>query len=280
MFTHFKGEKVNVRYKNSIYRGGVRFLHNFHQPSGAGSDGQNLFLGLNSGNSTLGSEATQDWESSYNVGIGDNSLQELTLGYDNTGIGVDTLKDNNIGYDNTAIGAWALEDNTEGYYNTGIGVLSLGKNTLGYNNTAIGYLSMYLATVGHHNSGLGGISLALNTSGTNNVAVGHAALYGNTEGDNNVGVGFEAGRRIGAGTVNQTSDTSIFIGDQTRASIAGGSNEIVIGSAVTGDGSNTVVIGNDSITKTSLKGNVNMSALNLVSYEGGTVFFEGNAVFN
>ncbi len=271
---------MNVRYKQHIFKGGVRYLHNFNQPSGGGSDGFNLFLGLNAGNFTLGSEATQDWESAYNVGVGDNVLQELTLGYDNTAVGVDALKDTTEGYDNTALGAWALEDNIGGYQNTGIGVLSLGKNTEGYYNTSIGYLSMYAATIGHHNSGLGGISLALNTIGYNNVAVGHAALYANSEGFDNIAVGYEAGRRIGAGTANQTSDTSIFIGNLTRANIAGGSNEIVIGSAVTGDGSNTVVIGNDSITQTTLKGAVIMKGLNLVSFEGELIFYEGSAVFN
>jgi len=66
-----------------------------------------------------------------------------------------------------------------------------------------------------------------------------------------------AGRYIADGsTANQTSNKSVYIGYDTRALADGDTNEIVIGVSVIGAGSNSVVLGNDSITKTILKGNV------------------------
>jgi hypothetical protein len=66
-----------------------------------------------------------------------------------------------------------------------------------------------------------------------------------------------AGRYItGGSTPNQTSNNSVYLGYNTMALADGDTNEIVIGASATGVGSNSVVLGNDSITKTILKGYV------------------------
>jgi hypothetical protein len=57
-------------------------------------------------------------------------------------------------------------------------------------------------------------------------------------------------------TANATSTNSLYLGANTKASFSGADNEIVIGYNAVGAGSNSVVLGNDSITKTILKGNV------------------------
>jgi hypothetical protein len=48
----------------------------------------------------------------------------------------------------------------------------------------------------------------------------------------------------------------LYLGSNTKASANGTDNEIVIGASAIGLGSNTVVLGNTSITHTALRGNV------------------------
>jgi hypothetical protein len=80
-------------------------------------------------------------------------------------------------------------------------------------------------------------------------------MFENTTGYSNIAFGYDAGRRISGGGANQTSNQSIFIGEDTRASGAGNTNEMVLGHTAIGQGSNTVTLGNSSITKTFLRGN-------------------------
>jgi hypothetical protein len=93
------------------------------------------------------------------------------------------------------------------------------------------------------------------TTGSKNVAIGSQVMYENTSGSSNIALGLDAGRRISGGSANQTSNQSIFIGEDTRASGAGNTNEMVFGHTAIGQGSNTVTLGNSSITKTFLRGN-------------------------
>jgi hypothetical protein len=62
-------------------------------------------------------------------------------------------------------------------------------------------------------------------------------------------------------TPNQTSSQSIYIGHETKALADGDENEIVIGYEAVGAGSNTVVLGNNSVVETRLKGNVEIAKL-------------------
>jgi len=83
------------------------------------------------------------------------------------------------------------------------------------------------------------------------------SLYLNTTGSNNTANGYQAGRYIADGsTANETSTTSVYLGADTKANADGDTNEIIIGHNSTGLGSNTAVLGNDSTTKTILKGNI------------------------
>jgi hypothetical protein len=99
------------------------------------------------------------------------------------------------------------------------------------------------------------------TAGSYNTAVGFSSLGSLTDGTNNIGIGYYAGDTLGDGaTANTTPDNSIYIGYLAYASQSNGQNEIVIGSNNTGHGSNTVTLGNSSITKTILRGFVTASA--------------------
>jgi len=201
-----------------IYKGTDRFIHNFTL---AGTDGKNTFVGINAGNFTMTGSTT-------------------FLGSYNTGVGTEALKSNTTGYNNTANGWGALQANTTGFNNTGLGVYALYTNSTGNYNTAIGLSSM-----------------KNNQSGTFNAALGQDSLYTNTTGSYNVALGWNSGRFIADGsTANQTSGNSIYLGASTKSQASGDTNEIVIGYDAIGNGSNSATLGNTSITKTILQGNV------------------------
>jgi len=100
-------------------------------------------------------------------------------------------------------------------------------------------------------------------SDNRNVGVGHQALLSNTTGYYNTASGMYAGRYIADGsTPNETGNNSLFLGYNTKANADGEANQIVIGYEATGIGSNSVVLGNDSIVTTALKGNVGIGTTN------------------
>jgi len=241
----------------------------------------NLFIGKNSGrynttginNTSLGSGALPINSTGFNnvaiggsamqantagfsnISIGFNSLLSNTVGYANTSIGNATLQNNSIGYYNTAVGISVLVTNTAGYYNTGIGASALSSNSTGYYNTAIGINSINLNTTGFYNTALGGNSLSSNSVGSYNTAVGYSSIS-NIVSSYNTAIGYISGRYITGGvTTNINSYNSVYIGANTMASADGNSNEIVIGYNATGNGSNSVTLGNTLITKTILQGN-------------------------
>lgn len=136
---------------------------------------------------------------------------------------------------------------TTGYYNVGLGSSIMGGLTTGSTNVAIGHWSMPY------------------TNGDGNVAVGANTMSGAGVGYNNALVGCNAGMAVGAGFRNvcvgyaagstiSTGSENICIGAEARTSTNADTNSIVIGSTMTGTGTNTVAIGNSSIT--AIKGQV------------------------
>ena len=138
--------------------------------------------------------------------------------------------------------------------NTVVGLNVLSSNSSGGQNTAVGRDALNSNTTGSSNIAVGSKALVLNTTGGANIAVGSTALYYNRTGGSNIAVGQDAGRRILNDSNNITTNDSIFIGQDTRALANNETNQIVIGHAAVGAGSNSVVLGNDSINKTILKG--------------------------
>jgi hypothetical protein len=192
-----------------------------------------------------------------NTFIGYQAGRSNTSGYSNTALGFQALYSNTTGGTNIAIGNYALYSNTTGYSNTAIGNYALYSNTTGSSNTAIGNLALYSNTTGVVNIALGNYALYRNTTGRYNTAIGNLALYHNTTGGYNTAIGYDAGSYIADGaTSNAASTNSVYLGAFTKASFSGATNEIVIGYNAVGAGSNSVVLGNDNITKTILKGNV------------------------
>jgi hypothetical protein len=182
-----------------------------------------------------------------NLGAYDLKVNELTIGKGTSGLS-----------NNTALGHDALFHITTGNYNTGVGHEALHNTTTGQYNTAFGQSSLFTNTTGGQNTAIGLNALLSNTTGGSNTALGLDSLQHNTTGSSNVALGYNAGSHItGGSTPNTSSGTSIYIGRDTRANANGGANEIVIGHATTGNGSNTVTIGNSSITANYLQGSVN-----------------------
>ena len=140
---------------------------------------------------------------------------------------------------NTVFGTNVFGSNSGGVRNTAYGERTLGSNTSGIDNTAIGWYAVDATN-----------------SGSGNVGVGSGALGNNTTGSNNIGIGYGAGEFITGLSPNSTGGNSIFIGYNAKAAANGETNQIVIGHNGLGNGSNTVTIGNSSITNNYFNGNI------------------------
>ncbi len=231
---------------------------------------------------------------SSNTAIGNNALANNTGGNENTAIGFYALANNVNGFRNTAIGYYALSSNTNGRENTAIGYSALAINTAGRENTAIGYYALANNDNGFRNVAVGNYSQKY-SSGKDNCSFGESSLayagsavnnsvfgsgsgytcYGNSNsafgynslyycsGANNVAIGALSAYNIGSG------NKCVFIGaaDSISLNTPNSTNMIAIGFNVAGKGSNTVELGNDSISNTYLKGKVNLNnRLKLASY--------------
>jgi hypothetical protein len=109
-------------------------------------------------------------------------------------------------------------------YNVFIGDEAGKANTTGQDNVFIGHSSGIASISGSGNVGVGLSTLGLSTTGFQNTAIGQGALL-SSNGSNNIGIGKGA-------DVNSSTDV----------------NSIIIGTTVVGNGSNTLVLGNDDIT--------------------------------
>lgn len=212
--------------------------------------GNSVFVGENAGQS-------DDATANVNVGVGYNALQNNLTGNQNVAVGHKAAATQTAAANNTAVGANALELNTTGASTTAIGSYALNNNIVGTSNTAVGTAALLFNTSGSRNIAFGSSALRFNTSGSRNIAIGTAALYENVTGSNNVMIGDNTGRYYSTGTSAMTdASASIFIGNNNRASANNSLNEIIIGTDIVGLGNNSVVLGNDNITTTALKGNV------------------------
>jgi trimeric autotransporter adhesin len=254
----------------------------------------NLGFGFNAGlllsstsnatfNTIIGSFSGQKNISNNNTFIGAYAGQNNTSGGGsilppgnggNTFIGAFAGRNNTIGHSNAFFGSNAGNTNTSGSYNVFFGATVAFSNTTGSNNVAIGgYSALGANTIGSFNVALGAYALTSNsttnyntaigsaalysTTGSNNLGLGANSLYNSSTGSNNVGIGYDAGRFISDGvTSNINVDQSVYIGGLTKSNVNNTTNQIVIGYNATGIGTNSVVLGNDSIVRTALKGNV------------------------
>ena len=143
-----------------------------------------------------------------------------------------------------------------------VGLASLASNSTGSANTAVGASALTSNVSGASNTGIGFAALSLLNSGSTNTSIGSASLRNVTTANNSTAIGNEAGRYIANGSTLVTTVTdSVFLGSSTKPLADSQSNQIVIGHNAIGAGSNTVTLGNTSITKTILRGTVNAANL-------------------
>jgi subtilisin-like proprotein convertase family protein len=161
-----------------------------------------------------------------------------------------------------------------GQNNSSIGVGAGPNITSGADNSAFGGTALFNNTTGESNSAFGFSALNSNTSGFRNSAFGRRALGNITTGSNNIGIGRFAGNLTSSVTSNQTSNNSIYIGVDTRASQDGNTNEIVIGNDAVGSGSNTVTIGNNSTVLTNIKGVASYTPIGTNTGQTGQIKFQ------
>lgn len=230
-------------------------------------------------------EIRSSLSSLYNIFIGTSSGSYNTKGFWNYAFGAQALQNNTTGYGNFAGGFQALKSNTTGRYNIAFGYSAASSNTTGEGLFALGAGTLSANTTGNNNIGIGNYNSRSCTTGNNLVAIGGFALDNITTSNNDIGIGFSAGRFIADGSIaNQTSSNSIYIGYNTKASANGDINEIVIGYDAIGNGSNTATLGNSSITKTFLRGTLNVAstvAPALASSTGilGDIAFDSNYIY-
>jgi hypothetical protein len=197
-----------------------------------------------------------------NTASGVSALSLNTTGSYNTAIGYRTLSANTTGDNNTATGADALTSNTTGVYNTAYGSSTLLSNSTGSGNTAIGYSALLSnltdgSSKGDNNTAIGNGALRFNTTGSNNTASGTTALINNSTGSGNTAIGKDAGSYLANGsTDNTTSDYSVYLGSNTKASADNAQNEIVIGYNAIGAGSNTIQLGNTAVMNVNTSGSI------------------------
>jgi fibronectin-binding autotransporter adhesin len=183
-----------------------------------------------------------------NAGFGNTTERARIDSNGNLGVGTTTP-----GYRLDVAGGAINVATGQSYKYNGADVITASTTLANYFFGGAGNLTM----TGGVNAAFGLSALGSNTSGVNNMAMGQTALYGNQTGFNNVGIGVDAGRYLADGTtLNTNSNTSVFIGSGTKALAASDNNEVVIGNAATGFGSNTIAIGTTGTTKTVLYGSL------------------------
>jgi hypothetical protein len=264
------------------------------------SSAVNLFKILNDGTTTIsgslvitGSLTGSLVVNGLIIGKGKNTLDNvyintngssITTGVQNYCIGTSAGTGITSGIYNVCIGHTAGVSINSGASNITIGRQAGGRITTGTGNLAIGETSMYYNNTGNYNSAYGTLAM-LGTDGTansNNTAIGAVCAYTIAAGsNNNVFVGYQAARYISGGvTAIALVSASVFLGMNTMPLASSQTNQIVIGYSATGLGSNTAVIGNDSIITTALKGNILIGTTTDAGYKldvVGTSRLNGNS---
>jgi hypothetical protein len=167
---------------------------------------------------------------------------------------------------NVAVGADALASGT-GTRNTavGYGAMRQYSGTSFDNNTSVGYYNMLGLTTGAANTSMGGETMFSVGSGNNNTAIGNHTLMGTTSSGNTV-LGANAGNTITSGSTNT------IIGFEADVASGSGaiSNSVAIGRGAQVATSNTVQLGNASVTNVKTNGTITAGAINYPNTAGSS----------
>jgi len=206
----------------------------------ASSDSSNIFIGLSSGSSNIGSTGIQ------NTALGNNALQTNTIGIQNVAIGGQALQSNSIGTQNTAVGYQAMQLNSIGIHDVALGTQALQNNTTGSISVAVGYQALQANTSGTQNSALGTQALFSNTTGGINSAFGQASLRSNTTGSQNTAFGASALTNVTTGSNNTALGSKAGATNVGPNGLITGSGNTFLGAAA-GSGQNAYQVTNSSV---------------------------------
>ncbi len=244
------------------------------------------------GNTAIGKSALTNTTSSGNTAVGISAGKYTTTGSGNTAVGRNALRDNTTGAGNVAIGEDAMGETTTAAYNTVVGSLAYGNAAAtGIYNVIMGRAAMQNATTANYTVCIGGAGTMDNTTtGTHNTVIGAAAFTANETGSYNIVLGNGAALGADSGGLITAPSHSMYLGVSARSAVQNATNEIVIGYNASGKGTNTVVLGNNDIEKTYLKGVVVLEGYAFSSLpaspvvgmrtyiiDGGTPTYGGNA---
>lgn len=239
------------------------------------------------GNVAIGSSAlSTSVLNSYNVAIGYNALRlflpESAVTSPNIAIGPNAMRGHGSqafrGGNNIAIGKSAIYTITTGVDNIAIGSGSLQQLTTANENMGIGVNAMFSLTTGGNNIAFGNAALGNITTTSSNIAMGNNALFGIT-GSNNTAIGYNAHANFsvtGNGSNNTTvGKSSMFnnitgnnntaIGMDAGPSTSDLSNTSAIGYGASVTASNTIQLGNSSVTTVNTSGAVVAAGVTLTS---------------
>jgi hypothetical protein len=233
-----------------------------------------------SGSMILGHQTTGTLSNAtVNTAVGIGAMSSITQGDMNVAVGYNALKNVTTGETNNAFGHEAMFSTTTGYQNVGIGSTSLYSNTSGFLNTSMGYQSLRYNTTGNSNVGIGSESMLSNTTGNNNSALGSRAMQYSSTGGQNVSLGFESLRWNTSGSSNTgtgyralinnvTGNYNTAIGSDADISADGLSNATAIGAMAIVNASNTIQLGNTSVTAVKTTGKLTTGAVTFPNTDG------------
>jgi len=175
--------------------------------------------------------------------IGDGSMSNATTVSNPTSSRVGGVA---IGY-NVMKNLSQSASTNNGVYNSGVGYGALESVTTGNFNTAFGHLALNKLTTGGSNAALGTSTLENATTTGSTLGIGDGALRFLTSGSDNVAIGSNAGTFDKNDNQLNTINQSVLIGRLIKPT-ATSTNEIILGYAAVGQGSNSIMLGNSSVT--------------------------------
>ncbi len=121
----------------------------------------------------------------------------------------------------------------------------------------------------NENLGLGSFTALPSQTGVRNTLIGNFTLQSKNAGDNTTALGHAAGNYFGSGTGLVTSvNKGLYLGAFARSNANNQTNEIVIGADALGNGSNTIQLGNTTITNTKTSGTLTAGAVTYPNVHG------------
>jgi hypothetical protein len=180
----------------------------------------NVFIGLQAG---MGDATQTTNHANYNVGIGYESMKDITSGFYNIAMGMNSLANITGGDYNVALGNQAGEQITTQNENTLVGNYA-GQDLTGQYNVFLGSSAGFNATSADNNVAIGRQAMGSAVlTGDSNVAIGYTAGHTATSALANVLVGQGAGYGI------TTAQKSVVIGNNAGYAMATQGGSVIIG---------------------------------------------------